>query len=259
MAQYTPDEVAHKVREAWRAMAPERAAPYEAAAAKERDAWEAARRAYAGLQQTYQQLHVGAQQSGARARVRASPPGFGVRPVCLGGRAGWQQLRCHADAYGICPRAQAQRYASTHESVTVKRQAGRDGSGTGLMDGGQSHMRSARERRGRPGCGRPHRRGGRDPAAAATAEARTAAAAAAQRGGQRWRQPRAQRRHERGGARLLWRLPRGCAAHAASARLRCGKREDRGMLLAIIALAACACWPFSQPEGSSKRWRLRPA
>jgi len=73
MAQYTPDEVAHKVREAWRAMAPERAAPYEAAAAKERDAWEAARRAYAGLQQTYQQLHVGAQQSGARA-LACSPP-----------------------------------------------------------------------------------------------------------------------------------------------------------------------------------------
>jgi len=73
MAQYTPDEVAHKVREAWRAMAPERAAPYEAAAAKERDAWEAARRAYAGLQQTYQQLHMGAQQSGACARAREPP------------------------------------------------------------------------------------------------------------------------------------------------------------------------------------------
>jgi len=105
-------------------------------------------------------------------------------------------------------------------------------------------------RRGRPGRGRPHRRGGRDPAAAAAAEAAGAAAAAAQRGGQRRRQPRPQRRHERGGARLLWRLPRGCAAHAACVRLCCGKHKDMGMLLATIALAACACRPFSRPEES---------
>ena len=72
MAQYSPDEVAHKVREAWRAMAPARAAPYEAAEAKEREAWEVAREQYARLQQRYQALHLAAQEAGA----------FQGSPVC---------------------------------------------------------------------------------------------------------------------------------------------------------------------------------
>ncbi|KAK9827616.1 hypothetical protein WJX81_006673 [Elliptochloris bilobata] len=77
MAQYSPDEVAHKVREAWRAMAPERAAPYEAAVAKEREAWEVSRVAYARLQQRYQALHLAAQQAGlidAEGVIQEPPP-----------------------------------------------------------------------------------------------------------------------------------------------------------------------------------------